>query len=56
MAGNAAERSNLYGFLATIFRHEPSLEFLRDIRKGTLFDALFDAGVTLGPDVLERFQ
>lgn len=53
MAGKAEKRSSLYGFLAAVFRHEPSPEFLRDICSAPLCDALADGGVTLGADVLD---
>ena len=52
LAGKAVERSNLYGFLATIFREEPSATQLRTIRSGEFLDALSEAGVALGDDVL----
>ena len=53
LARNAVERSNLYGFLATIFRGEPSTDQIRTIRGGEFLDALSDAGVALGDDVLD---
>lgn len=53
MAGKAIERSNLYGLLATVFRQEPSLEFLRGMKSEALLDALAGVGVTLGADVLD---
>jgi len=54
MAGTAVERSNLYGFLATVFRKEPSLEFLHNIRQVALLEALEDVGVDLRGDFLDR--
>ncbi len=52
-AAKATERSNLYGFLADVFRHEPSLDFIQGIKSPPILDALAGVGVTLGPDVLD---
>ena len=54
MAETTVERSNLYGFLATVFRKEPSLEFLHNIRQVALLEALGDIGVVLRGDFLDR--
>jgi len=44
-AAGALERSQLYGFLAAVFRTEPTLDVLREIRKPGFKDALNAAGV-----------
>jgi TorA maturation chaperone TorD len=48
------ERSNLYGFLAAIYREEPTAELLRRIKEPGFGAALAEAGVTLEPDLLDR--
>jgi putative dimethyl sulfoxide reductase chaperone len=48
LARNATERSRLYGFLATVFRREPSAEFLCQLKTPELVVALAGAGVDLG--------
>ncbi len=56
LARTAIEVSNLYGFLAAIFREEVSEQFLVQVRSPQLRDTLADAGITLddrllrGPD------
>ena len=47
MARKSKQRSQLYGFLATVYRKEPSLEFLREIKTPAITVALRDAGVEL---------
>ncbi len=53
-AGAAMERSNLYGFLAAIFRREPTAALLRQIRKRHFLESLSAAGVALDRDLFER--
>ena len=53
LAGKAEERSNLYAFLAAVYRREPSLEFLREIKSRPFLEALAEIGVSLGADVLD---
>ncbi len=48
------ERSNLYGFLASIYREEPTGELLRQIKEPGFRAALAEAGITLGADLLGR--
>jgi TorA maturation chaperone TorD len=45
-------RSNLYGFLALIFREEPTAALLRQIKSAQFSDALSSAGVKLDDDFL----
>ncbi|MEE8189050.1 MAG: molecular chaperone TorD family protein [Kiloniellales bacterium] len=54
LARNAEERSNLYGFLATIHRAEPTPELLRRIRDENVLASLKDAGVRFEPGYLDR--
>lgn len=53
-ARTATERSNLYGFLAAVYRQEPTLPLLRRVRGGRMRKALAAAGVVFGADVLDR--
>lgn len=46
-AGTAMERSNLYGFLAAVFRAEPTAELIAEIRKAPFRDALKAVGADL---------
>ncbi|MBC8338952.1 MAG: molecular chaperone TorD family protein [Alphaproteobacteria bacterium] len=46
-AAGAMERSQLYGFLAAVFRSEPTLDLLREIRKPDFKAALKAAGVDM---------
>lgn len=48
------ERSNLYGFLASVYREEPTRALLRHIKEPGFRAALAEAGVTLGDDLLDR--
>jgi len=48
LARSAIERSRLYGLLATVFRHEPSVEFLRQMKTPELVAALANSGIDLG--------
>jgi TorA maturation chaperone TorD len=48
MARTAIERSNLYGFLAAIYRREPSARLLRQMRQPGMRAALAGAGVEIG--------
>jgi TorA maturation chaperone TorD len=56
LARTAIEVSNLYGFLAAVFREEVSEHLLAQLRSPNLRDTLTDAGITLddrllrGPD------
>lgn len=45
MAAKTMERSSLYGFLALVFREEPTAAFLRKMRSAQVLDALSSAGV-----------
>jgi TorA maturation chaperone TorD len=54
LARTALERSELYGFLATIFREEMSAENLRRIRSAEFMLALGDAGITLDGDIAQQ--
>ena len=51
-ARRATERSNLYGFLATVYREEPTPEFLRHLRDPSFLQVLAAAGVILDQDLL----
>ena len=50
LARSATERSRLYGLLATVFRREPSAEFLCQMKTPELVVALAGAGVDLGDE------
>lgn len=50
LARSAIERSRLYGLLATVFRREPSVEFLRQMKTPELDAALAGVGVDLGQE------
>ncbi|GMQ89775.1 MAG: molecular chaperone TorD family protein [Gammaproteobacteria bacterium] len=52
-AHRAMERSNLYGFLAAVYREEPTPEFLRRLKDPPFLQALAAAGVILGQDFLD---
>ena len=52
LAREAEERSNTYGFLAAVYRAEPTPELLRQIRAPSFFSAISSAGVKLGDDFL----
>ena len=54
MAGTAAARSNLYGFLAMIFRHEVTAETLARMREPEFRAALEADGASIADEVLER--
>lgn len=56
MAGTALERSNLYGFLAAIYRQEPGPELLSRINEPETRAALANAGVHLAEDFFGRPQ
>ncbi len=51
-ARRAKERSNLYGFLAAVYRGEPTPEFLRHLRDPSFLQVLAAAGVVLDQDLL----
>jgi TorA maturation chaperone TorD len=53
-ARTATERSNLYGFLAAVYRQEPTPPLLRRVRGAPLRKALAAAGAVLGADILDR--
>jgi TorA maturation chaperone TorD len=48
------QRSNIYGFLATVFRTEVTAELLHQLREPEFSSALAAAGVTLDDDFLDR--
>jgi TorA maturation chaperone TorD len=50
LAKSAMERSRLYGLLATVFRREPSVEFLCHLRTPELIVALTGAGIDFGKE------
>ncbi len=50
LARSAIERSRLYGLLATVFRREPSAEFLCQMKTPELVVALSGAGVDIGDE------
>jgi TorA maturation chaperone TorD len=52
MAQRTITRSNLYGFLAAIYRVEPTADLLRQIKHPSLLEALVNVGVTLEKDFL----
>jgi len=52
-AATAMARSNLYGFLATVFRTEPTAELLGEIRKPPFQGALKAVGVDLTESLSE---
>ncbi|MFQ5763586.1 MAG: molecular chaperone [Rhodospirillales bacterium] len=54
LARSARERSRLYGFLAAVYREEPSAALLRRIKEPRFSEALADAGVRLDKDFFER--
>ena len=54
LARTATERSELYGFLATIFREELSAENLRRIGSADFMQTLGEAGVDLDGDLAQR--
>ncbi len=54
LARTATERSELYGFLATIFRKELSAENLRRISSADFMRTLGEAGVDLDSDIAQR--
>ncbi|MFQ5755099.1 MAG: molecular chaperone [Acidiferrobacterales bacterium] len=51
-ARTAEERGNLYGFLAAVYRAEPTVELLRQLKETVFLDALSSAGVSLDGDIL----
>ncbi len=54
MARTATERSDLYGFLAVVFREEANAALLRRINEPDFLAALSGAGVRLAEDFLRR--
>lgn len=46
-------RSNLYGFLAAIYREEPTADLLRGIKEPLFLQALGGVGITLDEDLLD---
>jgi TorA maturation chaperone TorD len=50
LAKSAMERSRLFGFLATIFRREPSAEFLCHLNTPELLVSFTGAGIDLGDE------
>lgn len=53
LARTVIEGSNLYGFLATIFREEMSAELLGHLRSPEIRDVLAEAGVEMGENFME---
>jgi len=53
-AGTAKERSGLYGFLAEVFRAEPTPELLRRIKDNGFLETLTAAGAHLGGEFSHR--
>ncbi len=53
-AETARQRSQLYGFLAALYRHEPTADFLRRLREPAFTKALSGAGCHLESDVFGR--
>ena len=51
-ARTAEERGNLYGFLAAVYRAEPTVELLRQLKEPPVLDALAGAGASLDGDIL----
>ena len=54
LARTAMERSNLYGFLASVFREEVSAGLLQHIKTPEFLDALADGGIDIETDFLDR--
>ena len=54
LARTAAERGNLYGFLATVFREEVSADFLRQIGSDEFLAALAEVGANLDEELLKQ--
>jgi TorA maturation chaperone TorD len=50
MAEQAVQRSNIYGFLAAVYRKELTAELLRQIRDPHFMGVLFDLGVSLSEE------
>ncbi len=55
-AGTAMERSSLYGFLAAVYRTEPTAELLGWIRDPDFLDLLADTGVDLGTSFADHAE
>jgi TorA maturation chaperone TorD len=53
LAEMARARSNVYGFLASVFRAEPSAAFVERLRDPAFAEALAAMGVDLGGDFLD---
>ncbi len=53
LARTAIEVSNLYGFVAAVFREEVSEQFLAQLRSPQLSETLTDAGITLDDRLLQ---
>lgn len=53
LARTAMEGSNLYGFLATVFRDEPSADFIEHIRSPVFLNALREVQIDLDTGFLE---
>jgi len=54
MAGKSRQRSQLYGFLASVYQKEPTTDFLREIKCSPVAEALGDAGVELEPEFFNK--
>lgn len=54
LARTAMEGSNLYGFLATVFRDEPSADFIEHIRSPAFLTALGEVQIDLDTGFLEE--
>jgi TorA maturation chaperone TorD len=53
LASKSRERGNLYGFLACVYRREPTVDLIHRIKDPAFLEALTDAGVELR-DYLDR--
>ncbi len=56
MAETARQRSQLYGFLAALYRHEPTADFLCRLREPAFSKALSNAGCRLESDVFDLLE
>ncbi|MDH5355139.1 MAG: molecular chaperone TorD family protein [Gammaproteobacteria bacterium] len=56
MARKSQQCSQLYGFLATVYRKEPTTEFIRKIKSPVVSMALSEAGIELEADFFDRAE
>ena len=54
LAENAKFRSNIYALLTTVFREEPSVALIKELRDPQLSGVFSDLGVDLGEEVYNR--